>query len=133
MTWSFDESLPSAKDRVRDLINDVDPNNPILSDESIAVYLSGGSQEQTSELLAAACCLEKIATRFAQRATSISEGGGSVNWGDRSKRYSELAAQLRATAANQESAGGLFAIAEFAIPPFGDREVLRNDLLRSGL
>lgn len=132
MTWSFDESLATAKDRVRDLIGDVDANNPILSDESISVFLSGGTDEQANERLAAASALEKIANRYAYRATQISEGGASVNWGDIGKRLREQAAALRAL----ETAGdgtGLFDIAEFGIDPFSAREIVANSVLRSGL
>ena len=132
MTWSFDDSLATAKDRVRDLIGDIDSSNPILSDESIAVYLSGGSDEQASERLAAASAMEKIANRYAYRATQISEGGASVNWGDIAKRLRDQAASLRAL----ELAGdgtGLFDWAEMAVDPFSAREIVANSVLRSGL
>jgi hypothetical protein len=131
MTWSFDDTLPTAKDRIRDLIGDINEATPILSDESIGVYLAGGAQEQANESLAAACCLEKMAARVAGRATSISEGGSSVSWGDIAKRYREQAAQLRSLDAVGDGSG-LFEIAEFAVDEFSARELLRNDLLRSG-
>jgi hypothetical protein len=130
VTFSFDDSLPTALDRIRDAIGDTDENNPILSNESIAGYLDGGTQAQASELLAAAACLDKMAVRVAGRAVSISEGGTSVNWGDVAKRYRDQAAAFR----EQDAFGdgnAAFDWAEMNLSPFGSGEILRNSLLRS--
>lgn len=129
MTFSFDDALTSARDRIRDLVNDTDPDSYLLSDESIDVYLTG-AMAQTSETLAAACCLEKMAARVVGRAMSISSGGDSTNWGDVAKRYRDQAAALRAADAAGDGSG-LFDIAEWAVSPFAAREILANDVLRS--
>lgn len=133
MTWSLDESLPTAKDRVRVLVGDTDATDPLISDEGIAVFLSGGALEQTSERLAAAEVATAIAAKFARRPLSMKEGGGEVNWGVMVNRYTELAKQLREADAASESMDGLFDWAEMVIEPFGARERLDAELLRSGL
>lgn len=134
MTWSFDDSLATAKDRIRVLVGDTDADDPLISDEGIAMYLSGGALAQASERLSAAEVATAIAAKYARRATSISEGGASVNWGDLAKRYRDLAEQLRATdAAGDGTGSGLFDWAEMALDPFSAREVVLNAALRSGL
>lgn len=130
MTWSFDDSLPTAKDRVRVLIGDTDAADQLLSDEAIAMYLPGGTLAKASDRLAAAECATAIAAKFIRKANSLSEGGGSVNWGDRAKAYRELAAGLFASDAADQSAGALFDIAEFAGDAFSARTRLNNELLR---
>lgn len=129
MTWSYDDALAAAKDRVRIMIGDVDETSPLLSDEAIAMYVPGGTLGQSSERLAAAECAVAIAARLATRAISISEGGSSVNWGDVAKRYRDLADQLHAADAAGDGTG-LFDIAEWAVDEFSARELIRNELLR---
>ncbi|MCC6314214.1 MAG: hypothetical protein IT337_09365 [Thermomicrobiales bacterium] len=133
MTWSLDESLPTAKDRVRVLVGDTDATDPLISDEGIAVFLSGGALEQTSERLAAAEVATAIAAKFARRPLGMRAGGTEVNWGVMVNRYTDLAKQLREADAASESMDGLFDWAEMVIEPFGARERLDAELLRSGL
>jgi hypothetical protein len=130
---SFTYDLTTENGRVRLLVGATDVNDPLVTDEEIAVFLAGGALAQASERLAAAEVAAAIATTFIRRATSISEGGASVTWGDQAKRYRDLADSLRAADAAADDASGLFDWAEMAIDPFGAREILANDLLRSGL
>lgn len=130
MSWSFDDALSTDKDVIRYLIVDIDSASPLVSDEFIALYVSGGSLAQSSVRLAAAEVTTAIAAKYAGRAISISEGGSSVNWGDLSKRYRDLAAELRAADAAGDDTG-LFEIAEFAFPTNVD-ELLYASALRGG-
>lgn len=131
----FTYDLTTGIGQVRLLVGDVDENSYLVEDEAIAVFLAGGALELGSTRLAAAEVAMAMAATFAGRATSLSEGGASVNWGDRAKQYRDLATALRTADAEitaaADGAEGLFDIAEFAIAPFGTREVLANDLLRS--
>lgn len=128
----FTYDLATGIGRVRLLVGATDETDPLLQDEEIAVFLAGGGLAQGSERLSAAAVAEAIATKYVTRAQSISEGGATVNWGDQAKRYRDLADALRASAAAADDAAGLFDWAEMAIDPFGAREILANDLLRSG-
>lgn len=132
MTWSYDDSLTDAKDQIRFLLQDTDEADPLLSDEGIGLYVPGGSLGQATVTLAAAECARAIGAKFSRRAMSMSEGGTSTNWGDRAKRYFDLADQLKATDA-ETSATGLFDWAEFAVDDFSAREIIRNDLLRDAV
>lgn len=129
MAWTFDAALTTPTDRVRVLIGDTNPDDPLLTDEAVAMYLPGGALACANERLAAAELAGALAARFAGRALSISEGGASVNWGDVAARYRQLAADLRAAAADVQG-GALFDVAEWGLGPFGERDVLANAALR---
>lgn len=133
MTWSYSDALTEAKDRIRVLVGDTDEDDRLISDEAIALYLSGGAMEQASERLSAAHVAELIAATFARQAVSISAGGTAVNWGDQAKRFRDLAAALRAAdAADAESdLTGLFDWAEQIPDDFARRERFTDERLRS--
>lgn len=95
MTWSYDAALSTQKDRVRLIVGDVDSADPLVSDEGISLYCTGGVLAQSSDRLAAAAVADAIAAKFARRPLGLQAGGTQVNWGVQSKRYSDLADQLR--------------------------------------
>jgi hypothetical protein len=134
VSWSFDEALSTDTDVVRYLAGDTDPNDPLVSDELIAVYLTGGALEQTSVRLAAAEVATAIAASFARRPLGISAGGTQVNWGVMVDRYTTIANGLRkaedAALAAANDVTGLFDVAELAVDAFGAREILANGLSR---
>lgn len=86
MTFSFDEELTADLDKVRDLLQDVDEDYMLLSDESILqeILING------SILLAAAACCRKLAARFAPMVNYSING--------RSKSNSDLHAHYMAMA-----------------------------------
>lgn len=122
----------SAVGQVRALIQDIDETDLMLSDDVIALVVPGGSLGQSSIHLAAAESARMIGAKFARRANSISEGGASVNWGDLSKKFYDLAAKLRADdeASASGDAEGLFDWAEQVPDQFSARERMRNEILR---
>lgn len=131
MTWSYAVALSTEKDMVRAIVGDTDTTDQLVSDELIAIYLSGGTLAQATVQLAAAEVATVISAKFARKVNSLSAGGTSVNWGDIAKRYRDLADQLRATDAANNS-GGLFDIAEMVSPNdvFAYRERLNAEILR---
>jgi hypothetical protein len=134
VTWSFDEALPTEKDLIRALIGDVNSSSPLVSDELIASYLSGGLLAQATLRLAAADIAIVISGLFINRANSMSEGGASVNWGDRAKAFRDLAASLREADVSVD-ADGLFDWAEQISPgdDFAQRERFRDQIFRNAV
>ena len=99
MTWTFtDSATPTAKDQVRILVGDVDSTDPLISDESIGIFLTGGSLAQTNVYLAAAMVADRIAATLARGVQSVSAGGSSVVFdiaSARAKYFRDLAQRLR--------------------------------------
>lgn len=107
MTWTFtDSATPSEKDRVRILVGDTDTTDQLISDESINLYLTGGSFDQGNVRMAAAKVAETIAAKFARRVAS-SMGGTSVQLQQQVEHYERLAKRLRAQAGIAVYAGGI--------------------------
>lgn len=91
MTWSFSDAAPvSEANQVRILVQDVDTTDQLISDESIAVYLTGGALAQSDVYQSAAAVAGLIATKFARMAKSVGAGGSRVEWADRAAFYREL-------------------------------------------
>jgi hypothetical protein len=93
MTFTYDEDLISDLDKVRDLLQDVDSDYPLLSDESILQEISVYS----SILLAAAACCRKLAARFALK-VNFTVGRKSKSNSDLYTHFIDLAAKLEAKA-----------------------------------
>lgn len=110
MTWTWGADTTVQLDRVRILVGDTDENDPLISDEEIGLYLTGGYWEQDSDYLAAARVATAIAAKFARRPDSLSAGGTSVSWSQLADRYRTLATEL-ADLASTESG---FSAAPFA-------------------
>lgn len=107
MTWTFNYDPSVQLDRVRILVGDTDENDPLISDEEIGLYLTGGYWAEDSDHLAASRVAGAIAAKFAKRADSLSAGGTSVNWGGLVDRYRTMAtdlAELGATEAGLSAA-----------------------------
>lgn len=90
MSWSYDASLPTDKDRVRFWCGDTNTANQLVTDEEIAYILT----VQPIIKLAAADICEAIASR-ASTVTSRSIGGTSVSQDARS-HFITMAERLRA-------------------------------------
>jgi len=91
MSWTFgNDPRNSVRDRVRVLIGDTNPAQPLLEDEVIDWLI----ERERNELLAAAKAAEAIAARFAREA-DISVGDLSVKYSNLAAQYLELAASLR--------------------------------------
>jgi len=93
LTYTFDPTKQTPKDRVRAAIGDRGPDDWQRSDEEIVatVDLEGGD-----EILATAVLCEELAAEYAKRIDSYSESGGiSVRWGERIRTWLALAENLR--------------------------------------
>src|SRR5690242_12258546 len=90
MTFSYNDTLKSDKDKVRQLLGDTYQDDALVSDEAIAVYLA----QYGNIYYAAAALADGIATRFA-RMPSMSFSGLSIQGSDRANAYRELAITLR--------------------------------------
>lgn len=127
MVATFDNTLPTPKDRMRAAVGDRDvPANALRQDEEYeAVWVQQGGDER----LATAVVAEGLAAEYAQRVDAFAESGGiSVRWGERVKTWLALAAGLReALAASATGAGAGMVTAVLVRPPEGgwDSEYVR--------
>jgi hypothetical protein len=105
MTWSYDATLPTNKDKVRLDIGDIDTNDQLITDEAIARYLTlTGSVERAG---ARAC--RAIAATVGQRLT-VSASGSGIDADEQYKHFMGLATELdelAATSGVAAYAGGL--------------------------
>lgn len=91
MAATYDENLPTAKDRMRQLLWDTDMENVLRPDEEYLARLEG----YATETEATAVMAESLAAQFAQEPDSVNTDGTAVSWRDRVKTWLELAARLR--------------------------------------
>lgn len=88
---SFDPSLPTARDRVRLLVGDVDALNPLLADETYNVLLL--SQGEAGAVIWAA---QALAAQYAQEPGSVGlPDGTTVSWRDRVTTWLLIAENTR--------------------------------------
>lgn len=88
--FTYVESLPLPRDRVRLRIGDIDPTNPLRQDETIAALIGAVGELGAIEVLATS-----LATEYAQRADSIGDNGESISWSKRVTTWLEVAARAR--------------------------------------
>lgn len=88
-TYSNDPSV-SAKDSVRFLVGDTDPNEPLMQDEEIHYLLNRYSSADKTAYYAALA----IAAKLSKRADT-SAGKVSVSYSQLAQMYRELALELR--------------------------------------
>jgi hypothetical protein len=84
MSWSYNNTLATLRDRVRFTIGDVNSNEPLFSDEEIDACLS---HEQNDDLAAAYILVQSLAMRFAWRS--------DVAIGDVQESLSQIARQYQ--------------------------------------
>jgi hypothetical protein len=93
VTATYNDTLPTAKDRVRFNLGDTNVSpatNALLTDETIGALIT-----QHGETMGTVVAAESLATRFGQEPDSVSLSGKTVTWKDRVKAWWELAARLR--------------------------------------
>ena len=98
MTWTYGPTFSLARDRIRLLIGDTDSSDQLVSDEEIAVYVTGGQLAQSSDYLSAAMVCDAIAAKMSRRA-DMSAGGSSVSLSQQATAYQTKARHLRRQAA----------------------------------
>ena len=101
--WSYgpasDPPVPITTDRdlVRRKIGDTNPASPLLLDEEIAIYLTGGPLAQSSVLLAASMCAADIAATYSRMA-DIREGAAALSLSQLSEKFMAMSEKLQAQA-----------------------------------
>jgi hypothetical protein len=79
----------------------------LVTDQTINLFLPGGTFAQANVYLSAARVAERIAIRFARQVNSISSGDDSVNYGSAHERaafYKDLVSDLIALGSTGDSA-----------------------------
>ena len=105
-TATFDPTLPTDLDRMRDALGDVDTDAALAPD---ATYLTRLADADDDWRLAAAAMARSFASRAAAKPESLSgDGVGSITWGDRAKRWLAIAGHLEAEAARLNRSGGFW-------------------------
>lgn len=115
-SYSGDPST-STLDAVRFYSQDIDEEDPLVSDEEIAFLISSWANVTDSPLYIAAVVCDVIAAKFT-REISFSADGVSIGASELQKKYVDLADSLRAQYQAKDisgipSAGGLIAGEEF--------------------
>ncbi|MFP5369274.1 MAG: hypothetical protein ACLGI3_00770 [Actinomycetes bacterium] len=129
---AFTGTLSTDVGKTRLLIPDRDEATAVFQDDAIEAFLAMEGDVRR----AAALALETIAADTAMTLRVTTVLGISVNGVSASAELLKRAARLREQAAAADEAavdGGLFDIAEMIVDPFGRREYLAADALRSGL
>lgn len=104
MTWTYDPTLATDRDKIRTLIGDTNTADQLLTDEQIAYMLA---QTPQVDLAAAECC-DLILAKLA-RDIDRSNIGMSSQRSQKVQHYQDLAQRLRAKAGtlSQTYVGGL--------------------------
>jgi len=89
MTWSYDTSLATDKDKVRFYIGDTDQTDQLLQDEEINFLLT----ETTNVLLAASRAAKAVAAKFSRQADKA-VGDLRISLSQKAQAYTTLAADL---------------------------------------
>lgn len=112
MTWTYDQSLATDRDKVRFEIQDTDTSDQLFSNEEIDARLTAlGSVSSTSLDLA-----RRLMMRFARKADTT-VGRVSTSFNQRFQAYKDIVSRLEAEGA------------ALCMPSFGGTEVARNDEL----
>jgi len=89
MTWSYNSSLTTDKDKVRFYIGDIDQTGQLLQDEEISFLLA----EVSNVLLAAAHAAKAVAAKFSRQADKA-VGDLRISLSQKAQAYMSLAADL---------------------------------------
>lgn len=115
MSWTFgNDPVNSRLDRIRIIIGDTEPSEPLIDDETLLWIISN----EPNDLLAASKAASIIAARFARQA-DISVGDLAVKFSQLADSFTELADRLAMEATKEIS---LEAKTDFLVaepkPPF---------------
>jgi hypothetical protein len=102
-TWTYTGPSASDKDEVRFLIQDTDPALPLLADDEITYLIDKWQQKFDSNIAVAAVAAGVISWKFA--VVPVSADGVTVNLADLSKKYADMAMQLRQEYMREQSTG----------------------------
>lgn len=89
MTWSYDESEPTSRDRVRGRVGDIDTRSQLLPNETIDAILV----THVDETATAVECVRRILAKLA-RDIDTSGAGMNVTRSQKTQHYRDLLADL---------------------------------------
>lgn len=90
MSFTYDPSKSDAISKIRAVLSDTDPANPLKSDQEISGWLAS-----LPDWAATAQLAREIAGDFARKVSSFSASGTvAVSWRDRQQHYEDLAKLL---------------------------------------
>ena len=100
MAFTYDEALPTARDRIRLSLGDTDGLDPLLQDETIdAAFDQYEPLGDTAEAITTAFLARSLAARFGRSPSSLAiPGGPTLSYGDRVKSWLETANKMEAAA-----------------------------------
>lgn len=111
MTATFDQTLPTAMDRLRRALGDANVANALRQDEEYAAVLARLEDNETAALVEMA---SGLASEYAQKPDSISDEDGAITWRERVKTWLALAtagrAELSAAATAASNAASSIAV-----------------------
>jgi osmotically-inducible protein OsmY len=90
MAATFDNTLPTARDRARYQLGDTNVAAPLEQDATYDANLA-----LYGDALAIAVMAEALASRYAQQPSSIGSQGDSIAWGERIRTWLALAQRIR--------------------------------------
>lgn len=128
---SFTYELDTDIGRFRAIFPDTVAASPVFQDEQVEVFLAleGDVRRARARALLVAAADIDLTLRVTEVLGLRVDGAAAA----RELRLQAEAEYAKADAADARSGDGLFDIAEWAIDPFGAREILANDLMRSGV
>lgn len=94
MSATYDSELPTAVDRMRHSLGDIDMAAPLRDDETYEALLATYSETEATAVMA-----EALAAEYAQQPDSIGDDGTTISWRSRVSTWLELAKRLRAALA----------------------------------
>lgn len=118
MTWTYQDTMPTEKDKVRFYVGDTSASDPMFSDQEIefALLEAGGDVRAAATL-----CLTHKATEWA-RLADLKEGQLSISYSQRSAQMLAAAEAITTNTAILDppmpSAGGIFV---------GDKQAAEGD------
>jgi hypothetical protein len=103
MSWIYDPSLSTDKDRARFYIGDTDQEDILLSDEEITALL----EVEGSPLRAAIVALEHLAAKFS-RQVDTNNTGLALSASQRAQAFAQRAQELRNRLPQEIPIAGMF-------------------------
>lgn len=89
MTWTYDPTNPTDRDRVRIRIGDIDVNKQTFSDETIDFWLS-----EAGSVISASIRLARLAAVEYAKKASVTIGPLSISFSEQAQFFNDLAATL---------------------------------------
>lgn len=115
--FTYDSSLPTARDRLRNQLGDTDPTKPLRYDETYDAMLTYWGDEAT----ATAKMARSFASQFGRNPSSVSvPGGPSVSYSDRVKTWLDIATAIEKVIPAGGVNGGGYAQAVATRPGMND-------------